>query len=547
MQSSFWKLTAILIIIVFVFFLIIPIAKVMKGSFQTEEEGPFTLKNYRDFAAYRSHWRSFFNSVFVGLASALTTILVGVPLAFIVSRWNVPGKPLIITLSTLPLMLPSFISAFVWVILLGRQGILTHVLRSIGIPFESIYGYFGLIFVFTFQLYPYVFLMTLSAFSTIDESVEEAAKILGSGPLRTFITVSFPLVMPSILSGALLVFMTSVENFGVPMIIGEQMPILAVSAYVQFTSEVGQHPGMAHTMGIILILITMTSLVAQRHYLAKRNFIQSARGRPFIKELSPFKCFTAASYCYVIVLFALIPFFVAMVISFMEMRGPVIHPNFSLQSYIYAFGRSARPIFNSYFLATVATAISVLIGVPAGYILTRYQRSAYSGALDIVIMLPFVVAGTVLGIALTIAFNRGILVLTGTWMILALSYTIRKMPFVARSSSSILYQIDPALEEASVSLGVSPMKTFFKVTVRLMLGGILAGAILSWVTIISELSSTIVLYPPGWSTMIVEMFQGVISDDMGTASAFAAILILSTIIPLLFITRYLRGEQTSIL
>ncbi len=547
MQSPFWRLTALLIIIVFVFFLIIPIVRIMKGSFQTEEAGPFTLKNYKDFASYRSYWRSFFNSVFIGLASAITTILVGVPLAFIVSRWNVAGKALIITLSTLPLMLPSFISAFVWVILLGRQGMITHFLRSIGIPFESIYGYFGLIFVFTCQLYPYVFLMSLSAFSTIDESIEEAAKVLGSSPLRTFITVSFPLITPSILSGAMLVFMTSVENFGVPMIIGEQMPILAVQAYVQFTSEIGTHPGMAHTMGIILILITMTSLVVQRHYLAKRNFIQSARGRPLVKGLPPLKKLAASSYCYLIVFFALIPFFVAMVISFMEMRGPVIHAKFSLESYIYAFTRSARPIFNSYFLATVATLVSVLIGVPAGYILTRHQKTAYSGALDIVIMLPFVVAGTVLGIALTIAFNKGILILTGTWMILALSYTIRKMPFVARSSSSILYQLDPELEEASISLGVSPMKTFFKVTVRLMFGGILAGAILTWVTIISELSSTIVLYPPGWSTMIIEMFQGVISDDMGTASAFASILILSTIIPLLFITRYLRGEKTSIL
>jgi len=401
MQSPFWRLTALLIIIVFVFFLIIPIAKIMKGSFQTEEAGPFTLKNYKDFASYRSYWRSFFNSVFIGLASAITTILVGVPLAFIVSRWNVMGKALIITLSTLPLMLPSFISAFVWIILLGRQGMITHFLRSIGIPFESIYGYFGLIFVFTCQLYPYVFLMTISAFSTMDESIEEAAKVLGSSPLRTFITVSFPLVLPSILSGALLVFMSSVENFGVPMIIGEQMPILAVSAYVQFTSEIGQHPGMAHTMGIILILITMTSLVVQRRYLAKRNFIQSARGRPLVKELSTLKKLIASSYCYFIVLFALIPFFVAMVFSFMEMRGPVIYPRFSLASYIYAFGRSARPIFNSYFLATIATLVSLLIGVPAGYILTRHQRTAYSGTLDIVIMLPFVVAGTVLGIALT--------------------------------------------------------------------------------------------------------------------------------------------------
>lgn len=547
MKSPFWKLTGILIIIVFVFFLIIPIANVMKGSFQTEEGGSFTLQNYRDFVSYRSYWRSLFNSVVIGLASAITTILVGVPLAFIASRWNIAGKSLIITLSTLPLMLPSFISAFVWVILLGRQGIFTHFLQSVGIPFESIYGYFGLILVFTCQLYPYVFLMTLSAFSTVDESIEEAAKILGSSPLRAFITVSFPLITPSILSGALLVFMTSVENFGVPMIIGEQMPFLAVQAYVQFTSEIGQHPGMAHTMSIILILVTITSLVVQRHYLAKRNFIQSARGRPLVKELSAFKRLIASSYCYFIVLFALIPFFVALVMSFMEMQGPVMYPKFSLESYIYAFGRSARPIFNSYFLATIATLVSVLIGVPAGYILTRHQKTAYSGALDIVIMLPFVVAGTVLGIALTIAFNKGILILTGTWMILALSYTIRKMPFVARSCSSILYQLDPELEEASISLGVSPMKTFYKVTIRLMLGGILAGAILSWVTIISELSSTIVLYPPGWSTMIIEMFQGVISDDMGTASAFASILILSTIVPLLFVTRYLRGERTSIL
>ena len=150
MQSSFWKLTAILIIIVFVFFLIIPVAKVMKGSFQTEEGGGFTLKNYKDFVSYRSYWRSLFNSVFVGLASAIATILIGVPLAFIVSRWNVYGKALIITLSTLPLMLPSFISAFVWVMLLGRQGMITRFLQSIGIPFESIYGYFGLILVFTF-------------------------------------------------------------------------------------------------------------------------------------------------------------------------------------------------------------------------------------------------------------------------------------------------------------------------------------------------------------------------------------------------------------
>jgi iron(III) transport system permease protein len=121
------------------------------------------------------------------------------------------------------------------------------------------------------------------------------------------------------------------------------------------------------------------------------------------------------------------------------------------------------------------------------------------------------------------------------------------MPFIARSSASILYQLDPALDEASVSLGVSPMKTFYKVTFRLMLGGIVSGAILSWVTIISELSSTLVLQTPGWSTMTIEMYQGVISDDLGKAAAFSSIMIVSTILPLLFVTKYFSKEQSSIL
>ena len=180
--------------------------------------------------------------------------------------------------------------------------------------------------------------------------------------------------------------------------------------------------------------------------------------------------------------------------------------------------------------------------MPTGYILTR-RKSAYSNALDIVIMLPFVIAGTILGIALIAFFNQGWIVLTGTWVILVLSYVIRKMPFIARSSASILYQLDPSLDEASISLGVSPMKTFYKVTFRLMMGGVVSGAILSWVTIISELSSTLVLRSPSWSTMTVEMYQGVVSDDLGKAAAFSSIMIISTVIPLLLATKYFSKDK----
>ena len=544
-KNLFWNLTAILIFIAVIFFLIVPVTMVFKGSLQTSEGGPLTLKNYQKFSMYRSYWQSLGNSVGVSLAASLLTILLAVPLAFLVARYNIPGKPLLLAMSTIPLMVPSFIAAFSWILLLGRAGALTVLIRSLGIPFESIYGHGGVTAIFTMQFFPYVFLMTLSGFSSVDESVEEAGRSLGTGPFRTFVKVSMPLVLPSILSGTLLVFMTAVENFGVPMIIGEQKPYLSVQAYTEFTSEIGDHPGMAFTLSVILILVTMTSLMAQRYYLRKRNFIQSARGRPLVRELRGASYYLATLYCYLVVCVPLIPFAIAVAVSFMETRGPVIHPHFSLKNYVYAFSQAARPIFNSYFLATMATIASIFVGVPTGYILTR-RRSLVGDGLDLAIMLPFTIAGTVLGIALIFMFNSGVLVLTGTWMILALSYTIRKMPFIARSSSSILYQLDPALEEASVSLGVPPMKTFFKITVRLMAAGIISGAILTWITTISEISSTIVLQTPGWSTMTLEMFNGIISDEMGAATAFASILIVSAVVPLLIMMRFIKGERASL-
>ena len=371
MKSSFWTFTTVLIFIVFFFFLILPVFHIFIGTFQTEEGGSFTFQNFSQFLKYRSYWRSLSNSVAIGLIAAIGAIILGVPLGYIVARWNVIGKSLIITLSTLPLMLPTFIAAFVWVILLGRGGMITRFLQSYGINIGSIYGYPGMILVFVSQLYSYVFLMTLSGFSSIDESLEEAGRSLGSSPVRTFLTVSLPLVIPSILSGALLTFMSAIENFGVPMIIAQQTPNLVVKAYVEFTSEVGRHAGMAYTLSLILIFVTMASLIAQRYYLSKRNFIQAARGKPTVKHLSPGKRIAASAIIYAVLIFTLIPFFVALVLSFMEMRGPIFYPHFSLQSYIYAFSRSARPIFNSYFLATVSTAAAILIGVPTGYILTR--------------------------------------------------------------------------------------------------------------------------------------------------------------------------------
>ena len=206
-----------------------------------------------------------------------------------------------------------------------------------------------------------------------------------------------------------------------------------------------------------------------------------------------------------------------------------------------AFRISPRPILNSFFLATVATVVGIVFGIAVSYLVVR-KRGTVTYLLDLLIMLPLAIAGTVLGIALAATYNEGMIVLTGTWIILALAYFIRKVPFSIKTTSSLLHQIDTSIEEASINLGVPPLMSFIKIIMPIMLPGILAGAIIMWVTTLAELSSTIVLYYGPWATMTVEIFQRIGSGDFGPASAYATILIISVIVPL-FILNKVSGKD----
>jgi len=245
-------------------------------------------------------------------------------------------------------------------------------------------------------------------------------------------------------------------------------------------------------------------------------------------------------------LLALVPFFAIVVLSFMEFRGPVLHAAFSLKNYAELFATAGGPLVNTLLFATLAAVAAALIGVPIGWVLVR-TRSGLTSLLDVVATMPFAVAGTVLAIGLVIAFNAGGLVLTGGWLIMVLAYTVRKLPFTVRASSAILHQTDPALEEASISLGVSPLRTFLGLVVPLMLGGIVSGMVLTWVTVASELSSTVVLYSGPWRTLTIVMFQALEGTGAGVAVAAASVLIAITLIPVLAAYRLLRHYELSML
>ncbi len=523
-------------------FLLYPLFNVFGASVLDGDGEKFTFANYVKILGRPFYRGAVANTLMIGVAATITTIVISVPFAFALARLPVPGKAAIIALAAMPLVLPSFVSAYAIVLLLGRAGVVTQWLNSWGIGFGSIYGAGGIVLVYTLTLYPYVLLPTMAGFKAVDVSIEEAAQSLGSSPRRTLWTVTLPIVVPSILAGGLLVFIETLENFGVPFVLAEDMPIFAVEAFKLFVGETAPNPSSAGVLGVLLILMTSLVLLIQRRFLANRRFATGARSAPPILKVGLGLRIAATVYCWAVVLLALVPFFAIVVLSFMEFRGPVLHPNFSTANFAALFERSTRPLLNTLMFATLAAIGVTLIGVPIAYVVTRL-RSGLAAVLDVIATLPFAVAGTVLAIGFVVSFNSGWLILTGGPFIMVLAYTVRKIPFAVRSSSGILHQIDPSLEEASISLGRSPLQTFGRILVPLMLGGIMSGFVLTWVTIASELSATVVLYSGQWRTLTVVMFQALEGGGGGIATAAASTLIVVTLVPIALLYRLIRRYE----
>ena len=539
---SVWNVVFLLAIVVLFLLVVYPMYSIFQASFISAETGSFTLDNYLTIFSTRFYRRCLWNSVFLSGLATVFSVLIGVPFAVFPTRYRLPHASILKTLGTLPLILPTFIGAEAWLLLLGRNGILTQMFHAIGLNTPSIYGWKGVVLVYTLQFFPFVFLMVSAAINSVDRSLEESARNLGATPWRVFRTVTLPVVTPAIASGALIVFCMSVENFGVPTIIGNDYKVLAEQAYSEFVSEMGGNPSMAGALSTVLVLVTLLLTVLQKLWVERKNYAMSSLRPPEILPLSPWKTRLAWLFCAGVVFVSLAPFMVVLVAAVTKTNGPVMYyGQFSLDNLALALQAAPRPIINSFFLSTTATVIGMVFGMAVSYIVVR-RRGVTGYTLDLVMMLPLVIAGSVLGIALAATYNDGPVVLTGTWVILVLAYFVRKTPFSIKTTSALLHQIDASVEEASINLGVPPLLSFMKVVIPVMLPGIISGAIIMWVTTLAELSSTIVLYYGPWSTMTVQVFQYIGSGDFGPASAYGAILILSVILPLFLLNKFLGRD-----
>ena len=331
-------------------------------------------------------------------------------------------------------------------------------------------------------------------------TLKECAENLGSGKLRRMLTVTVPVVMPSIAAGALMVFMTALADFGTPGILaGGNFRTLPVLIYNEYLSETGGNANLASAISMIIVVISLLILFLQKWWVARKNYQMSALRPPAITEYHGAKRFLITLPVAIVTLISFLPQAVVVFCSFVKTNYSnfVFSEGFTFEHYAELGRNLTTNIRNSFVFSTVAIVFILILGILMSYVIVR-RRGKTGGALDMLMMAPYVIPGSVLGLCYIVAFNNlgrtadgTVIRLTGTASIIIISMIIRKMPYTVRSGSAFLMQMDPSIEEASINLGVSPMKTFAKVTVRMMLPGVLSGAIISWVTCINELSTSI--------------------------------------------------------
>ncbi|MDF2877924.1 MAG: iron transporter permease [Clostridia bacterium] len=532
-KLDFWSLTTWVIMGVFVLFMVYPLMSLFISAFKDPTTGVFTLGNFIKFFEKKYYYQSMLNSFSVTICVTLLAIMIGAPLAYFMTSYHIKGKGIIEILVIISMLSPPFIGAYSWVLLGGRSGVITKFLSDLfGVQMPSVYGFGGILLVFTLKLYPFIYLYVSGALKKIDVSLSEAAESLGCNSYRKVITIILPLILPTILAGSLLVFMNALADFGTPMLIGEGYNVMPVLIYSEFISEVGGQANFAAAMATIMVLITALLFIAQKYVVNRKSFTMSSLRPIQAKKISGIKGLCVHAFIYIVILLAIIPQLTVIYTSFLKTKGSMFVPGFSLRSYQTVFKNLGKAIMNTYLYGLIAIIIIIVLGMFIAYISTR-RKNILTSAIDSITMFPYIIPGSVLGITLLLAFNKRPLLLSGSFLIIIIAYVIRRLPYTLRSSAAILYQISPSMEESSISLGYSPVRTFFKVTAVMMMPGVLAGAILSWITVINELSASIILYTGNTKTMSVSIYTEVIRASYGTAAALSTILTLTTVISLL--------------
>lgn len=543
-KMDFWVIASIIVLCLYLLFMLYPMAKVMYQAALDPETKELSLVNFQKFFTTPYYRNTLVRSFKVAITTTFFSLLVGIPLAYLYNMYQIRGKKFIQTMIILSSMSAPFIGAYSWILLFGNAGVVTQFLKSIGITIGSIYGFKGIVIVLTTKMFPLVFLYVSGALKNIDSSLLEASANMGRTGVKRFITVVLPLCMPTILAAALMVFMRSLADFGTAMMIGQGYMTFPLVIYNEFVGEVGVNKNFASAVSVIAILITLIVFLVQSWATRKTTFSMSAMHHIEPKKAGPLGTFFIYLYIYLVLIIATVPNLYLIYLSFRKTSksGNAFKPGFSLDSYKYVFNNMGDSIWNTLRICGTALVLIIALAILIAYLVVR-RSNAINRTIDTMSMVPYIIPGAVIGIALIMSFNNPKFPLVGTAWIMIIAMVIRRVPYTIRSSVAILGQIPMSIDEASESLGASKFKTLIKVTIPMMLNGIFSGAIMSWVTLITELSSSVLLYSYRTMTLNIAVYVMVAKGSDGRACAMSTILTVFTVISLLIFNRFSKDGE----
>lgn len=543
-RFDFWVIVSITLFLLFGFFLVYPLFNLLKESVYTG--GEFTLEAFQRFFTRGYYYSSIFNSAKVAISVTIVSLLIGIPFAYFYSFFKLRGKKFLFVLVLLSTMSAPFIGAYAWILLMGNSGLITQFLKSLGFPGVSIYGFGGIVLVQSLKLFPLVVLYMNGAFRNIDNSLLEAAESMNCTGIERFKRVIMQLSMPTILAAALLVFMRSFADFGTPALIGRGYSTFPVLIYNAFLGENGTDYHFAAAISVIAIIVTAVIFIIQKISTNKFKFTINALNPIQPKKAKGLFNVLIHSFVYLLVSVAMLPQLYIVNMSFRNYNNSILQPGYSLVNYENALSKNLfRSINNTILISFITLVIIIVIAVFIAYLVVR-RNNLINNTIDVVSMLPYIMPGGVIGIALILTFSSSNFALTGTVWIMILALVIRRMPFTSRSATAAMMQLPESVEEAALILGASKLETFGKITIPMMASGIISGAVLSWVSVITEMSSGVMLYNNRTITLTLSTYASINNGTYGVAAVFATITTIFTIICLVIYLKVTKSEDIQI-
>ena len=497
-KPEVWSVITWIFLALFALFLVYPMFGILRQSV-FDADGHLSFAQFEKFFSTPYYSSTILNSFQVTIMVTLVTLLLGIPFAYFYSFFQLKGAKFLFVVSILCCMSAPFIGAYSWIM--------------------------------------------NGAFKSIDNTLLEASANMGCTGVKRFFTVIMQLSMPTILAAALLVFMRAFADFGTPLLIGEGYRTFPVEIYNQYLGENGTDHNFAAAISVIAIIVTAVVFFIQQWATNKFSFSINALHPVQKRKPKGLSGVLMYIYCYGLIALAFLPQIYIVYLSFRNCDGAVFKPGFSLGNYEKAVKKLlVRSIENTMIFGVVSLALIILFAILIAYLVVR-RPNPLNHTIDTLSMMPYIMPGSIIGIALVIAFGKQPFALTGTMAIMIIALVIRRMPYTIRSATATLQSIPISTEEASISLGAGKLKTFLTVTAPMMGNGILSGAVLSWVAIVTELSSAIILYNNKTITLTMSTYAAISRGNDGLACAFAAILTVLTAVSLILYLKFTKSED----